>query len=130
MWFPRDSAVLLTADKAHYYPRKVDDDLYFTYDLLDQPFALKITANMPRHYSMQLFLREKATSKAIPVDGGRASAYRTLAPYPHAVINLKMDPKFAKGDEYELVILLSPASEMDWSESLCNFHYWEKALIS
>ena len=79
---------------------------------------------------MQLFLREKATQTAIQVDEGRIGAYRTLEPYPHAEVRLKIDPKFAKGDEYELVILLSPATGNEWGEVLCHFHYWERALIS
>ena len=35
-----------------------------------------------------------------------------------------------KDESYELAILVSPASEQDWSEQLCNFPYWEKTLIS
>ena len=61
MWFPPDSSEKLIENKAHYYPRKVDDDLYFTYDLKDASFVVRLTANLPRHYSIQLFLREKAT---------------------------------------------------------------------
>ena len=56
--------------------------------------------------------------------------YRTLEPYPHTSINLKVDPKLTKSDEYELVMLLSPMSEQEWSVNLCNFQYWEKTLIN
>ena len=35
MWLPPQSTAALEASKAHYYPRKVDDDLFFTFDLKD-----------------------------------------------------------------------------------------------
>ena len=33
MWLPPESTAALTLAKGHYYPRKVDDDLFFTFDL-------------------------------------------------------------------------------------------------
>ena len=33
MWLPPESTAFLTASIAHYYPRKVDDDLFFTFGL-------------------------------------------------------------------------------------------------
>ena len=33
MWLPPESTATLKLAKGHYYPRKVDDDLFFTFDL-------------------------------------------------------------------------------------------------
>jgi hypothetical protein len=66
---------------------------------------------MPRHYSMQVFLRDKITERATQIDDGKINNYRTIEPYPHISLNFKFDPKLLKEDTNQLVFVISFAPE-------------------
>jgi len=73
-----------------------------------------------------VFLRDKVTYRAIQVDEGKIDLYRTIEPYPHTSLNFKLEPKLLKENTHQLVIVISFASEQQWSEQICNFRRWER----